>query len=168
MRILSKKMKPKSKKGVSWTQGARNSKLINKVIADGLEIMEQMKKPITFPAEENVTLTEEKMKYSVSQSILTYQQENQKSFATLVKEIDIQNLTQKKLIDICRGKLTDFSLGELLIYANNLRITFIPCYHCGINLYPPLLGEIIASFQKQVSFCPQKVYQKHTHQSYSV
>ena len=164
MRILSKKMKPKSKKGVSWNQGARNRKLVGKAIADSLEIMEQMKQPIAFPTEETA-LTEEKMKYSVSQSILAYQQESKKSFAELVKEIEIKNLTEKKLIDICRGKLTDFSLGELLIYANNLRITFIPCYHCGVNLYPPLLGEILTSFKKQVSFCPQKVYQEHAHQA---
>ncbi len=107
------------------------------------------------------------MKYSISQSILSYQQESKKSFANLVKEIDIQNLTVKKLIDICRGKLTDFSLGELLIYANNLRITVIPCYQCGINLFPPLLGEILTSFKNQVSFCPQKVYQEHAHQPLS-
>ena len=107
--------------------------------------------------------TEEKMKYSVSQSLLAYQQSTQKSFADLVKEIDIQSLTPQKLVDICRGKLTTFSLGELLIYANNLRITFIPCYQCGINLYPPLLGEMLSAFQKQVSFQPKKVYREHTH-----
>lgn len=108
--------------------------------------------------------TEEKMKYSISQSILVYQQASKKSFADLIKEIEIQNLTEKKLIDLCRGKLTDFSLGELLIYANNLRITNIPCYHCGVNLFPPLLGEILSAFKNQVSFCPQKVYQEHVHQ----
>ena len=155
-------MKPKSKKGVSWNQGARNRKLIGKAIADSLEIMEQMKQPIAFPIEETAP-TEEKMKYSVSQSLLAYQQSTQKSFADLVKEIDIQNLTPPKLIDICRGKLTAFSLGELLIYANNLRITFIPCYQCGVNLYPPLLGEMLSAFQKQVSFQPEKVYREHTH-----
>jgi hypothetical protein len=106
---------------------------------------------------------EEKMKYRVSQSILTYQQESQKSFATLVEEVDIQSLNEKKLIDVCCGKLSNFSLGELLIYANNLRITFIPCYNCEVNLYPPLLGEIISSFQNHVSFCPQKIYQEHVH-----
>src|SRR5438270_375950 len=73
------------------------------------------------------------------QSILAYQQEHQKSWAELVKEIDIQSLTEKKLIDICCGKLSGFSLGELLIYANNLRITIIPCYQCGVNLFPALL-----------------------------
>jgi hypothetical protein len=108
---------------------------------------------------------EEKMKYSVSQSILTHQRRSQKTFADLVKEIEIQNLTEKKLIDLCRGKITNFSLGELLIYANNLRITNIPCYHCGINLFPPLLGEILSSFKNQVSFCPQKVYREHVHHS---
>ena len=38
MRILSKKMKPKSKKGVSWAQGGRNRKLTGKAISDKLEI----------------------------------------------------------------------------------------------------------------------------------
>ena len=108
---------------------------------------------------------EEKMKYSVSQSILAYQQASKNSFAELVKEIEIKGLTEKKLIDICRGKLTDFSLGELLIYANNLRINNIPCYHCGVNLYPPLLGEVLSSFKKKISFQPQKVYREHVHQS---
>src|SRR4051794_17559974 len=162
MCILSKKMKGKSKKGVSWNQGGRNRKLLGKAVAASLEIMEQMKRPIDFPPQEELTRirkklsdpnyeggnilisetapVEEKMKYSVSQSILTYQQESKKTFATLVKEIEIQNLTVKNLLDICRGKLTDFSLGELLVYANNLRITNIPCYHCGFNLYPPLFG----------------------------
>lgn len=46
MRILSKKMKRKSKKGVSWAQSGRNRKLLNKVIADSLEIIEAMKQPI--------------------------------------------------------------------------------------------------------------------------
>ena len=100
----------------------------------------------------------------MSHSILTYQQESKKSFAELVKEIEIQNLTEKNLLDICRGKLTDFSLGELLVYANNLRITNIPCYHCGFNLYPPLFGEMLSALKKEVGFCPQKIYQEHVHQ----
>jgi hypothetical protein len=131
------------------------------------EIRQELKKSqplVNIIVSENSPI-EEKMKYSVSQSLLTYQQESKKSFATLVKEIEISSLTEKKLIDICRGKLTNFSLGELVIYANNLRITFIPCYNCGVNLYPSLLGEILASFKNQVNFYPQKVYQEHAHLS---
>ena len=118
------------------------------------EIRQELKKskPIVNIIVSEDASVEEKMKYSVSQSILAYQQTQQKSFATLVKEIDIQNLTEKKLIDICRGKLSNFSLGELVIYANNLRITVIPCYNCRVNLFPALLGEIISAFRNQVSF----------------
>ncbi len=94
---------------------------------------------------------EEKMKYSVSQSILTYQQEKQKSFATLIEEIRFTSLTEKKLVDICRGKLDGFCLGELVIYATNLRINFIPCYHCGVNLFPSLLEALILSLKEQES-----------------
>src|SRR5277367_3580894 len=118
------------------------------------EIRQELKKskPIVNIIVSEDASVEEKMKYSVSQSILAYQQTQQKSFATLVKEIDIQNLTEKKLIDICRGKLSNFSLGELVIYANNLRITVIPCCNCRVNLFPALLGEIISAFRNQVSF----------------
>src|SRR5438067_8137322 len=63
---------------------------------------------------------EEKTKYSISQSILTYQQEKKKTFSALIKEIGITSLTEKNLVDICRGEVSNFSLGELLIYANNL------------------------------------------------
>lgn len=41
MRILSKKMKPKSKKGVSWNQGGRNQKLIGKAKSLERETTEQ-------------------------------------------------------------------------------------------------------------------------------
>jgi hypothetical protein len=44
MRILSKKMKPKSKKGVSWNQGGRNQKLLGKSVADSSEIVEATSK----------------------------------------------------------------------------------------------------------------------------
>jgi hypothetical protein len=91
--------------------------------------------------------SEEKIKYSISQSILTYQQAKKKSFSTLVKEIGITGLTEKKLVDLCRGKINDFCLGELVIYASNLRITAIPCYDCGVNLFPSLLEALILSLK---------------------
>ena len=106
---------------------------------------------------------EEKMKYSVGQSILTYQQENKKTFKTLVKEIGITSLSEKKLIDICRGKITNFSLGELVIYANNLRITTIPCYNCGVNLFSSLLEALISSLKDLESLPPGSVSQVHFH-----
>nr|CAG8614592.1 2839_t:CDS:2 [Entrophospora candida] len=93
----------------------------------------------------------EKMKYSVSQSILNYHLETKKSLATIVREIGLTGLTEKKLYDICRGKVNDFSLGELVIYASNLRINFIPCYNCGVNLFPSLSEALILSLREQES-----------------
>lgn len=95
------------------------------------------------------TPIEEKMKYSVSQSILTYQQKNKKSFEIVVKEIGVPSLNEKKLIDICRGKLDNFCLGELVVYALNLGINSIPCYHCGVNLFPSLLEALVLSLREQ-------------------
>jgi hypothetical protein len=69
----------------------------------------------------------------------------------MVKEIGLPGLTEKKLYDICRGKVSDFCLGELVIYATNLRINFIPCYHCGVNLFPSLLETVILSLKEQES-----------------
>src|ERR1043165_449707 len=115
------------------------------------EIRQELKRKrgiVNIIVSENAPI-EEKMKYSVSQSILTYQQAQQKPFSTLVKEISLPNLTEKKLIDICRGKINDFCLGELVIYATNLRINFIPCYHCGVNLFSSLLEALILSLKEQ-------------------
>lgn len=95
--------------------------------------------------------TAEKMKYSVCQSILTYHQESKKSLAIMAKEIGIKGITEKTLYDICRGKISDFCLGELVIYATNLRISSIPCYHCGVNLFPSLLEAVILSLKEQES-----------------
>jgi len=103
---------------------------------------------IALPKEADIT---EKMKYSVCQSILTYHQEKKKSLATMVKEIALPSITEKKLYDICRGKITDFCLGELVIYAINLRINFIPCYNCGVNLLPSLSEALILSLKDQES-----------------
>lgn len=93
--------------------------------------------------------TAQKMKYSVSQSILTYQQATKKTFAKLAQETGIASLTEKKMIELCRGKLDNFSLGELVIYANNLGITSILCYDCGVELFPSLLEALILSLKDQ-------------------
>lgn len=105
----------------------------------------------------------EKMKYSVSQSILIHQQKTKKTFAKLVKEIGIPNLTEKKMIDICRGKLDKFSLGELVIYAGNLGINSIPCYDCGVELFPSLLEAIILSLRDLESLPTGSFSQVHFH-----
>jgi len=106
----------------------------------------------------------EKTKYSISQSILTYHLETKKSLAVLVKEIEITTLNEKKLLDICRGQISDFSLGELIIYANNLRINFIPCYHCGFNLFPSLLESLILQVQESPPL--ENAYQAHFNHYY--
>jgi|SRR3954454_5115708 hypothetical protein len=111
---------------------------------------------------------EEKMKYSVSQSLLFYQQKNKKTFKTLVKEIGVPSLNEKKLIDICRGKLDDFCLGELVVYAINLGITIIPCYDCRVNLYPSLLEALILSLKDQEILPTNNFYQTHFHHHHLV
>lgn len=103
---------------------------------------------IALPEDAN---TAEKMKYSVCQSILTYHQEKKKSLVTMAKEIALPSLTEKKLYDICRGKISDFCLGELVIYASNLGINSIPCYDCGVELFPSLLEAVISSLKDQES-----------------
>ena len=92
---------------------------------------------------------EEKMKYSVSQSILTYQQASKKTLNAMVKEIALADITEQKVYDICRGKINDFSLGELIVSALNLRIYSIPCLDCGGNILPILLGDMVYSLKKQ-------------------
>ena len=101
---------------------------------------------IALPKEADAT---EKMKYSVCQSILAYHQASKKSLAALAQEIDLPGITEKQLYDICRGKISDFCLGELVIYASNLGITLIPCYHCGVNLFPSLQEVVILSLKEQ-------------------
>jgi len=76
---------------------------------------------IALPEEADIL---EKMKYSFCQSILAYHQEKQMPLSLMAQEIGI---TEKKLIDICRGKTVDFCLGELVIYVNNLDISFVAC-----------------------------------------
>lgn len=91
----------------------------------------------------------EKIKYSISQSILTYQQASKKTLNAMVKEIALADITEQKVYDICRGKINDFSLGELIVSALNLRIYSIPCLDCGGNILPILLGDMVYSLKKQ-------------------
>ena len=98
----------------------------------------------------------EKIKYSISQSILNYHLETKKSLAAMTKEIALADITEKKLYDLYRGKINDFSLGELVVSALNLRIYFIPCLDCGKNILPILLGDMVYSLKKQESL-PTKI-----------
>jgi hypothetical protein len=104
--------------------------------------LERIRKKLSNPNYEggNIALSPEadlveKMKYSFCQSILAYHQEKQVSLALMAQKIGI---TEKKLIDICRGKTIDFCLGELVIYANNLDISFVTCWECEKNIFPML------------------------------
>ena len=108
---------------------------------------------IALPKDANM---DEKTKYSIGQSILTHHQETKKSLSSMVKEIALADITEKKLIDICRGKISDFSLGELVVSAINLRIYFIPCLDCGGNILPLLLGDLVHSSKKQANL-PTKI-----------
>jgi hypothetical protein len=99
---------------------------------------------------------EEKIKYNIGQSILNYHLKTKKSFAVMVKEIALADITEKKLIDICRGKINDFSLGELIVSALNLRIYSIPCLDCGGDILPILLGNMVYSLKKQENL-PTKI-----------
>ena len=118
----------------------------------------------TFPAEEirqelkrtkgivNIIVSEdapveEKIKYNIGQSILNYHLKTKKSLAVMVNQIALADITEKKLTDICRGKISDFNLGELIVSALNLRICFIPCLDCGKNILPLLLGDIVYSLK---------------------
>jgi len=76
--------------------------------------MEQMKQPIAFPTEETAP-TEEKMKHSISQSILAYQQESKKSFAELYAN-DIFNSENGHGIKL----LTDSNMSLVFRFSNFL------------------------------------------------
>jgi len=98
----------------------------------------------------------EKIKYTIGQSILNYHLETKKSLTTIAQEISLVDITEKKVYDICRGKINDFSLGELIVSALNLRIYFIPCLDCGGDILPILLGDMVYSLKKQESL-PTKI-----------
>src|SRR3954469_23063027 len=94
----------------------KNKETLSKVIPEfnfpSYKELERIRKKLSNPNYEsgNIVLaedasTEEKMKYSFCQSILTYQQKKKIPLELQAQTIGI---TQKKLYDICRGKLTDF------------------------------------------------------------
>ena len=98
----------------------------------------------------------EKIKYNISQSILNYHLETKKTLSVIATEIALADITEKKVYDICRGKISDFNLGELIVSALNLRIYFIPCLDCGENILPLLLGDMVYSLKKQENL-PTKI-----------
>jgi len=102
----------------------------------------------------------EKIKYSISQSILNYHLETKKSLAAIAQEIALADITEKKLYDLCRGKINDFYLGELVVSALNLRINFVPCLDCGGNVLSLLLGDVVRSLKEQESL-PTKIPSLH-------
>jgi|SRR6185369_8033095 len=65
---------------------------------------------------ENPTL-EERTKYRLCKSILTYQQKNKLPLEKFAKELAI---SEEELYDICRAKINDFSVARLLFYLEKL------------------------------------------------
>ena len=65
---------------------------------------------------ENPTL-EEKTKYKLCKTILTYQLENKLSLEQGAKKLAI---SEAELYDICRGKISDFSISRLIFYLEKL------------------------------------------------
>lgn len=60
---------------------------------------------------------EEKTKYRLCKSILTYQQKNKLSLAKVAQELAI---SEEELYDICRAKINDFSVARLMFYLERL------------------------------------------------
>jgi len=108
---------------------------------------------IALPKEADET---EKIKYTIGQSILNYHLETKKSLTVIAEEIALADITEKKVYDICRGKISNFSLGELIVSALNLRIYSIPCLDCGGDIMPILLGDVVYSLKKQENL-PTKI-----------
>jgi predicted XRE-type DNA-binding protein len=65
---------------------------------------------------ENSTL-EERTKYKLCKSILTYQLKNKLSLEQGAKKLAI---SEEELYDICRGKINDFSIARLIFYLEKL------------------------------------------------
>src|SRR5438132_14196910 len=64
----------------------------------------------------NPTL-EERTKYKLCKSILTYQLKNKLSFEKIAEKLAI---SEEELYDICRGKINDFSIARLIFYLEKL------------------------------------------------
>lgn len=103
---------------------------------------------------------EEKIKYTISQSILNHHLETKKSFVAMAQEIALADITEKKVYDLCRGQISNFTLGELVVSALNLRIYSIPCLDCGRDILPDLLGDMVYSLKKQQNL-PTKIPNIH-------
>ena|SRR5436305_1959003 len=65
---------------------------------------------------ENPTL-EERTKYRLCKSILSYQQKNKLPLEAVAKKLAI---SEEELYDICRAKINDFSVARLLFYLEKL------------------------------------------------
>lgn len=64
---------------------------------------------------------EEKFKYQICQSILIYQQENN---LPVEKIAEVIGISPQKTYDVLLGKITVFSLNDLVNYLENLHIPF--------------------------------------------
>ena len=69
---------------------------------------------------------ETKMKYRIGKAILAYQQDNRLDLAEVAKRLSI---SQNNLYDICRGKVDNFALPDLINYLEKLA----PRYELRLN-----------------------------------
>lgn len=69
-----------------------------------------------FGLPEHPTL-EEKTKYKLCKSILSYQLKNKLPFEQVANKLAI---SEEELYDICRGKISDFSLARLMFFLEQL------------------------------------------------
>jgi predicted XRE-type DNA-binding protein len=60
---------------------------------------------------------EEKTKYKICKSILSYQLKNELSSVQIADKLAI---SEEELYDICRGKISDFSLARLMFFLEKL------------------------------------------------
>ena len=60
---------------------------------------------------------EERTKYKLCKSILTYQLKNKLSLEKVAKQLAV---SEEELYDICRAKINDFSLSRLMSFVEKL------------------------------------------------
>jgi len=91
----------------------RDKEIINKLSDPNYEVG-------NYVLPENASV-EEKIKYEICQTILTYQQENKVSYQEIARQV---NLPFTKTMSILKRRINDFTLKELVSYLEKLTI---PC-----------------------------------------
>src|SRR5256885_7443722 len=93
----------------SYQYPERDKEIINKISDPNYEVG-------NYVLPENASV-EEKIKYEICQTILTYQQENKVSYQEIARQVD---LPFAKTMSILKGKINDFTLKELVNYLEKL------------------------------------------------